>query len=74
MVTGDGQNSHWGRSYARHIASSRPGTGTVTLYLKMHLSPDLREVSQDSGSTINLDAEEFYTTPERIGEYTCAGL
>ena len=74
MVTGDGQNSHWGRSYARHIASSRPGAETVTLYLKMHLSPDLREVSQDSGSTINLDAEEFYTTPERIGEYTCAGL
>jgi hypothetical protein len=75
QITGDGQNSKWGQSYARHIASSRPRALTVTLYLRMHLSPELERVRQEgAGTKIDLDAEEFYTTPERIGEYACAGF
>jgi hypothetical protein len=75
-VTGDGARSAWARSYARHLARSRPGCSTVTLYTRAHLIPDPRQVVEAlrDGRAVDLDAEEFYTAPERIGEFPCDGL
>ncbi|AGA25050.1 hypothetical protein [Singulisphaera acidiphila] len=74
-MTGDGANSTWARSYARHLAKSRPGCKTITLYTQTHLIPDPERVRQELAAPghrrVNLDAEEFYTTPERIGEFSC---
>jgi hypothetical protein len=81
-ATGDGQQSVWARSYARHLARTRKAKGcaSVTLYAQAHLIPDpgrVREALEhaDGGSSpVDIDAEEFYTTPERIGEFPCDGL
>jgi hypothetical protein len=47
----------------------------VTLYVQMHRIPDLAEVlaarERPGGGRVDLDAEEFYTVPERIGDYSC---
>lgn len=74
-ATGDGGRSAYARSYARHLARSRPGCATVTLYSQLHLIPDPRQVRAASteGRPVDLDAEEFYTAPERIGEFPCDG-
>jgi hypothetical protein len=74
--TGDGSNSAWARSYARHLARSRPGAAAVTLSTRMHLIPDPAAVraSLEARRPVDLDAEEFYTAPERIGEFPCDGL
>jgi hypothetical protein len=74
-VAGDGSRSRWARAYARHLAKAWPGCATVTLFAQMHLIPDPSRV-QEAASTpgappLDLDAEEFYTAPERIGEYSC---
>jgi hypothetical protein len=77
QFTGDGSNSKWGASYARHIAYDHPGAESVTLSVQMHLIPDLARVhesQQRGGKPIDLDADEYFTTPERIGEYPCAGF
>jgi hypothetical protein len=75
-VTRDGSRSAWARSYARHLARSRPGCSTVTLFTRAHLIPDPRQVVEAlrAGRAVDLDAEEFYTAPERIGEFSCDGL
>ncbi|WP_406697709.1 hypothetical protein V5E97_02500 [Singulisphaera sp. Ch08] len=77
-MTGDGTRSTWARSYARHLAKSRPGATTITLFTQTHLIPDLEQVRQELAAPgrprVNLDAEEFYTTPERIGEFPCDAL
>jgi hypothetical protein len=74
-VTGDGSRSPWARSYARHLARARPGSTSVILYAQSHLIPDperVREALSAPGRPrVDLDAEEFYTTPERIGEFPC---
>jgi hypothetical protein len=72
---GDGSRSVWAQSYARHLAQARPGCATVTLYTRSHLIPDPLAVvrSLQEGRAVDLDAEEFYTAPERIGEYPCGG-
>jgi hypothetical protein len=72
-VTGDGTQSRYARSYARHIARSRPGCATVTLYVQDHLIPDPGRVAEGlhAGRAVDLDAEEFFTVPERIGEFPC---
>ena len=73
--TGDGRDSPWARSYARHLAKTRPGCVAVTLSLQAHLIPDPAQVGEAvaRGRAVDLDAEEFYTTPERIGEFPCDG-
>jgi hypothetical protein len=73
--TGDGSKSAWARSYARHLAQGRPGCATVTLYTQAHLIPDPNQVLDvlRSKRSFDLDAEEFYTAPERIGEFPCDG-
>ena len=74
-MTGDGARSTWARSYARHLARSHPGSATITLFTQTHLIPDPERVRQELAAPghprVNLDAEEFYTTPERIGEFPC---
>lgn len=74
-VTGDGGLSRWARSYARHLARTRPGCATITLFAQEHLIPDPERVRQALAAPgrprVDLDAEEFYTTPERIGEFPC---
>ena len=75
QITGDGANSHYARSYARHLSGARPGCVSVSLSLQSHLLPGLEAVrrSLELGRPIDLDAEEFYTVPERIGEFPCDG-
>jgi hypothetical protein len=72
---GDGSRSRWARSYARHLAKTHPGAAEVTLHAQLHLIPDVQRVREILASPVSpgvdLDAEEFYTTPERIGEYPC---
>ena len=76
--TGDGGRSLWARSYARHLARTHPGCSSIALYTQVHLIPDperVREALATPGvRRIDLDAEEFFTTPERIGDYPCDGL
>jgi len=71
--TGDGARSHYARSYARHLAASRPGCATVVLYAQAHLIPDPERVrgGLEAGRRVDLDAEEYFTAPERIGEFSC---
>ncbi|MEA2629881.1 MAG: hypothetical protein QOE66_100, partial [Chloroflexota bacterium] len=72
---GDGSRSRWARSYARHLAKTHPGASEVVLHAQLHLIPEVQRVREALASPISrgvdLDAEEFYTTPERIGDYPC---
>lgn len=74
-ITGDSANSNWAKSYARHLAKRHPGATSITLYSQLHLIPDPERVRQDLATPgrarVDLDAEEFYTAPERIGEFPC---
>lgn len=79
-ATGDASQSVWARSYARHIGRSGKGRGcaTITLFAQSHLIPELARVRDSldpstGGSPVDLDAEEFFTTPQRIGEFPCDG-
>jgi hypothetical protein len=69
-----GAPSRWGTSYARHLCHTR-GCRRVVLTLRYHQIPDparVRETQSLFGANaVDLDADEFYTAPERIGEYTC---
>ncbi|GAC1474902.1 MAG: hypothetical protein NVSMB9_26180 [Isosphaeraceae bacterium] len=71
--TGDGKRSAYARSYARHLVRTRSGCSTVTLYAQAHLIPDPLQVREAlaKGTRVDLEAEEYYTTPERIGEFLC---
>jgi hypothetical protein len=71
---GDPGQGPWAQSYARHLGKSHPGAGSVSLSVQMHLIPDPARVNQQlraTGRAPDLDAPEFYTVPERIGEYPC---
>jgi hypothetical protein len=72
---GDGSRSRWARSYARHLAKTHPGASEVVLHAQLHLIPEVQRVREALASPfsrgVDLDAEEFYTTPERIGDYPC---
>ncbi len=74
--TGDGSQSLVARSFARHIAHDHPGCASVTLFLQWHLIPNLVAVHNEleQGKRIDIDAEDYYTAPERIGEFPCDGL
>lgn len=63
----------WARSYARHLCRTNPGCSGVTLLMQLHLVPDLHEL-REAERPLDVDAEEFYTTPERIGDYSCDDL
>jgi hypothetical protein len=72
---GQGDRSHWARAYARHLGRRRPGCSEITLSARLHLVPDPQRIRAALGARgsepVDLDAEEFYTTPERIGDYPC---
>ena len=72
---GDASLSRWARSYARHLSKTHPGALEVALHQQLHLIPDVRRVREALASPVSrgvdLDAEEYYTTPELIGEYRC---
>ena len=76
QATGDGSTGLFARSFARHIARSNPGSVVVTLYTQLHLIPHPQVVRDalEAGKPVDIDAEEFYTAPERIGEFPCDGL
>jgi hypothetical protein len=62
------------QSYARHLGKTHPGARSVTLTVQAHLIPDPRRVAElwrTGRKAPDLDAPEFYTVPERIGEYPC---
>jgi len=74
-MTGQGNQSRWARSYARHLAKAYPGCAEVSLFLQSHLIPDPEQIRHElaaPGSTgVDLDADVFFTAPERIGDYPC---
>ena len=53
-----------------------PRLSGVTLQVRMHKIPELPRIHEIWESSrrarVDLDAEEFYSEPERIGEYPCA--
>jgi hypothetical protein len=75
-ITGEGSQSAYARSYARHLARSHAGCASVTLYGQVHLIPDPRQVYEAiaAGKAVDIDAEEYFTAPELIGEFPCDGL
>ena len=66
---GDGSRSRWAHAFATHLGRDHPGCSEVTLRLQMHLIPPLEQVV--GREKLDLDADEFYTAPERIGVYPC---
>lgn len=66
----------WAESYARHLCGAY-GCTRVTLSARMHLIPDpamVREALGPSGKgRVDLDDDQFYTVPERIGDFACNG-
>jgi hypothetical protein len=66
--------SHWAPSYARHLGSVY-GCSSVTLYVKHHMIPDPDRVRaarlEQNAAAFDIDADEFYSVPERIGDYPC---
>jgi hypothetical protein len=70
---GDPSQARWARSFARHLGKAYPGCRSVTLAVQMHLIPPQDRVREllRSGEGVDLDAPEFYTVPERIGEFPC---
>jgi len=75
-VTGDGSGVPYAFSYARQIARSYPGCASVSLYTQLHLIPHPQAVREAlaAGKPVDIDAEEFYTAPQRIGEFSWDGL
>jgi hypothetical protein len=67
--------SRWAASYARHLCRANPGCTGVTLFVELHLNPDLQRIreaaSRPGAAPVDVDAEEFFTVPERIGDYAC---
>ena len=69
---------HWAPSYARHLGAVH-GCSSVVFAVKIHLIPDpnrvaeaLRAARTGAGSVpFDLDSEEMFTVPERIGEFPC---
>lgn len=64
--------SYWAPSYARHLGFEH-GCSSVTLYVRHHIIPEPEQVqaAYAEGKAFDIDAEEFYTVPERIGEFPC---
>jgi hypothetical protein len=71
---GEPGHGPWAQSYARHLGKTHPGARTISLSLQLHLMPDPARVAEElqrAGRAPDLDSDEFYTVPERIGEYPC---
>ncbi|WP_435009709.1 hypothetical protein P12x_000957 [Tundrisphaera lichenicola] len=72
---GDASRSRWAHAFATHLGRVNPGCSSVTLQMQLHLvpSPDrAREwLARPGAGPVDLDADEFYTAPERIGVFPC---
>ena len=72
---GDGSKSRWAKAFAIHLGKVNPGCSSVTLHLQMHMVPRIERIremlARPSQGPVDLDAEEFYTAPERIGVFPC---
>ncbi len=72
---GDGSKSRWAHAFATHLGKTHPGCKSVTLRLETHLVPRIERVlelqKRPGAGPVDLDADEFITTPERIGVYPC---
>ena len=72
------QTKHWHVAafthVARHLCRTR-GCAGVSLSIRQHLIPDpgrIREGLEHPGlGRVDIDSEEFYTAPQRIGDYPC---
>jgi hypothetical protein len=74
QATQDPSQSMLARSYARHLSKTHPGARSVTLSIAAHRSPDPDRVLEElrrTRKTPDLDADEFFAVPERIGEFPC---
>ena len=73
--TGESSKSPWAQAIAAHLGRTHPGCSAVTLRSQLHLVPPLDrvrdELARPGAKPVDLDAEEFYTAPERIGEFPC---
>lgn len=65
----------WAESYARHLCRTHPGCSGVILRLQLHLIPSVEQLidaaTDPDSPPFDADAEEFYTTPQRIGDFPC---
>ena len=65
----------WGASFAHHLCRATPGCSGVTLAILQHRLPPpdrVREAVSDPGAPpLDLDAQEYYSTPETIGDFPC---
>jgi hypothetical protein len=75
QIGGESSKSRWAHAFATHLGKTHPGCKAVTLRLEMHLVPRLERVRElldrPGGGPVDLNAEEFLMTPERIGVYPC---
>ncbi len=77
QFAGDGAKSRWAQAFAAHLGRTHPGCSSVTLRNQSHLVPPLDRVREElahpepGSKPVDLDADEFYTTPERIGVFPC---
>lgn len=73
----DPAESRWARAVAAHLGRVHPGAASVTLRSQLHLVPPIDRVRRElrergpGSPSIDLDADEFFTTPERIGVFPC---
>lgn len=76
-ISPEQRHLRWAASYARHLCLAY-GCVRVTLTARMHMIPDpaaMREaLARSPTGRIDLDDEQFYTVPERIGDFACDDL
>jgi len=69
--------SRLGASYARKLCAENPGCEGVTLHAQQHLIPNPEHVRERREAARNhafdLFDESLFTTPQRIGDFTCDG-
>lgn len=72
---GEPPSTLWAQSYARHLGLANPGCSGVILRWQLHLIPSIDHLvaaaTDPDAPPLNPDAEEFYTTPQRIGDFPC---
>jgi hypothetical protein len=74
MARAENRPSLWAQSYGKHLCASRNGCTDVTLLVQYHLIPspgELLEHYERTGRALDVDAEEFYSVAERVGEVRC---
>jgi len=76
--TEDRSQSQLAPAYARHLCRKHPGCRSVTIHLMQHLIPDPDQVrsalSLQSARRFDLFGESLFSTPERIGDYSCGAF